>query len=88
MSKFYVCNLAGSVTSRALASHFTPAGEVPSALAVRDKAAELRRGFGLDDGLQIEPHPALRNGKARKRAVAGSPRITLTTIAVRSGGRI
>ena len=47
MPKLYVGNLASSVTSRALASHFARAGEVLGALAIRDKASGLCRGFGF-----------------------------------------
>jgi RNA recognition motif-containing protein len=93
MPKLYVGNLASSVTSRALASHFARAGEVLGALAICDKASGLCRGFGFVemaefadlavafsllnnselDGrrIEIEPHPALRNGKSRKSAIAG-----------------
>jgi RNA recognition motif-containing protein len=93
MPKLYVGNLASSVTSRALATHFARAGEVVGALAICDKASGLCRGVGFVemaefadiavafsllnnselDGrrIEIEPHPALRKGKARKSAVAG-----------------
>jgi RNA recognition motif-containing protein len=93
MPKLYVGNLASSVTSRALATHFARAGEVVGALAICDKASGLCRGVGFVemaefadvavafsllnkselDGrrIEIEPHPALRNGKGRKSAVAG-----------------
>lgn len=47
MPKLYVGNLASSVTSRALAAHFARAGEVVGALAIRDKASGLCRGFGF-----------------------------------------
>lgn len=92
MPKLYVGNLASSVTSRALATHFARAGEVLGALAICDKASGLCRGFGFVemaelsdiavafsllnntelDGrrIVIEPHPALRNGKVRKSAMA------------------
>ncbi len=92
MPKLYVGNLASSVTSRALASHFSRAGEVLGALAISDKASGLCRGFGFVEmaeiadvavafsllnktelegrRIEIEPHPALANGKARKSAVA------------------
>jgi len=45
--KLYVGNLASSVTSRDLAAHFSRAGEVLSALAIRDKASGECRGFGF-----------------------------------------
>lgn len=47
MPKVYVGNLARSVTSRDLASHFSRAGEVLGALAVSDKVSGLCRGFGF-----------------------------------------
>jgi RNA recognition motif-containing protein len=93
MPKLYVGNLASSVTSRVLATHFARAGEVVAALAIHDKTSGLCRGFGFVemaelsdiavafsllnnselDGrrIEIEPHPALQNGKARKSAMAG-----------------
>ena len=93
MPKLYVGNLASSVTSRALASHFARAGEVLGALAISDKSSGLCRGFGFVEMaefadvavafsllnkselegrcIEIEPHPSLRNGKARKSSVAG-----------------
>ncbi|MGH7987358.1 MAG: RNA recognition motif domain-containing protein [Candidatus Binataceae bacterium] len=47
MPKVYVGNLANSVTSRDLLSHFARAGEVVGALAISDKASGLCRGFGF-----------------------------------------
>jgi RNA recognition motif-containing protein len=47
MPKVYVGNLAASVTSRDLASHFSRAGEVVGALAVVNKASGQCRGFGF-----------------------------------------
>jgi RNA recognition motif-containing protein len=47
MPKVYVGNLARTVTSRDLQTHFSRAGEVLSALAVSDKASGLCRGFGF-----------------------------------------
>jgi RNA recognition motif-containing protein len=47
MPKVYVGNLASSVTSRDLVSHFSRAGEVVGALAVRDRTTGLCRGFGF-----------------------------------------
>lgn len=47
MPKVYVGNLAGSVTSGDLLAHFSCAGEVTGALAIRDKASGRCRGFGF-----------------------------------------
>ncbi|HUA35216.1 MAG TPA: RNA-binding protein [Candidatus Binataceae bacterium] len=47
MPKVYVGNLAGSVTSRDLAAHFSRAGEVLNALAIKDKVSGVCRGFGF-----------------------------------------
>ena len=47
MPKVYVGNLASSVTSRDLLTHFSRAGEVLAALAVTDKVSGLCRGFGF-----------------------------------------
>ncbi|MGH7815495.1 MAG: RNA recognition motif domain-containing protein [Candidatus Binataceae bacterium] len=47
MPKVYVGNLASSVTSRDLAEHFSRAGEVRSALAIRDRTSGTCRGFGF-----------------------------------------
>jgi hypothetical protein len=47
MPKVYVGNLASSVTSRDLFTHFSRAGEVRGALAVSDKASGQCRGFGV-----------------------------------------
>ena len=91
MPRVYVGNLADSVTSRDLRTHFSRAGEVVGALAVSDKVSGQCRGFGfvemaeLSDvavafsllnntelngqRIRIEPDPALKNGKARNRAV-------------------
>jgi len=91
MPKVYVGNLASSVTSGDLVTHFSRAGEVVGALAVTDRASGQCRGFGfvemaelsdvavafallnntLLNGqvIKIEPDPALKNGKARNRAV-------------------
>jgi RNA recognition motif-containing protein len=47
MPKVYVGNLAYSVTSQDLVTHFSRAGEVVSALAISDKASGRCRGFGF-----------------------------------------
>jgi cold-inducible RNA-binding protein len=47
MPKVYVGNLAASVTSRDLQTHFARAGEVLGALAVSDKTSGQCRGFGF-----------------------------------------
>jgi RNA recognition motif-containing protein len=47
MPKVYVGNLASSVTSRDLMTHFERAGEVVSALAVTDRLSGRCRGFGF-----------------------------------------
>jgi RNA recognition motif-containing protein len=47
MPKVYVGNLASTVTSSDLVSHFSRVGEVVGALAVRDKASGRCRGFGF-----------------------------------------
>ena len=47
MPKVYVGNLASSVTSSDLLTHFSRAGEVLGALAVTDKASGQCRGFGF-----------------------------------------
>lgn len=47
MAKVYVGNLASSVTSSDLVTHFSRAGEVLGALAVTDKVSGLCRGFGF-----------------------------------------
>jgi RNA recognition motif-containing protein len=47
MPKVYVGNLAGSVTSTDLLTHFSRAGEVVGALAITDKTSGLCRGFGF-----------------------------------------
>ena len=47
MPKVYVGNLARTVTSRDLQTHFSRAGEVLGALAISDKASGLCRGFGF-----------------------------------------
>jgi RNA recognition motif-containing protein len=47
MPKVYVGNLASSVTSRDLLTHFSRAGEVLGALAITDKQSGLCRGFGF-----------------------------------------
>jgi RNA recognition motif-containing protein len=47
MPKMYVGNLASSVTSRDLLTHFSHAGEVVRALAITDKQSGLCRGFGF-----------------------------------------
>ncbi len=47
MPKVYVGNLASSVTSGDLATHFSRAGEVLGALAISDKVSGLCRGFGF-----------------------------------------
>ena len=46
MPKVYVGNLASSVTSRDLRTHFARAGEVVGALAITDKAS----GRAADSG--------------------------------------
>ena len=93
MPKVYVGNLASSVTSSDLLTHFSRAGEVLRALAITDRKSGLCRGFGFVEMaeladvalalrlmnntplngqlIKIEPDPVLRNGKARKSAVAG-----------------
>lgn len=47
MPKVYVGNLASSVTSRDLMTHFERAGGVVSALAVTDRLSGRCRGFGF-----------------------------------------
>jgi RNA recognition motif-containing protein len=47
MPKVYVGNLASSVTSSDLLTHFSRAGEVVRALAIIDKQSGLCRGFGF-----------------------------------------
>jgi RNA recognition motif-containing protein len=47
MPKIYVGNLAASVTSRDLQEHFSRAGEVLHAMAVRDRSSGRCRGFGF-----------------------------------------
>jgi RNA recognition motif-containing protein len=47
MPKVYVGNLASSVTSRDLMTHFERAGGVVSALAVTDRLSGQCRGFGF-----------------------------------------
>ena len=47
MPKVYVGNLAATVTSHDLSEHFARAGEVLGALAIRDKASGICRGFGF-----------------------------------------
>ena len=47
MPKLYVGNLASSVTSRDLATHFSRAGGVVGALAVSDRLSGQCRGFGF-----------------------------------------
>jgi len=47
MPKVYVGNLASSVTSDDLSTHFSRAGAVVGALAVTDKTSGLCRGFGF-----------------------------------------
>jgi cold-inducible RNA-binding protein len=47
MPKVYVGNLASSVTSDDLLTHFSRAGEVVGALAVTDRLSGLCRGFGF-----------------------------------------
>ena len=47
MPKVYVGNLAGSVTSNDLLTHFKRAGEVLGALAVTDRVSGICRGFGF-----------------------------------------
>jgi RNA recognition motif-containing protein len=47
MPRVYVGNLAGSVTTRDLITHFKHAGEVLGALAVTDRASGVCRGFGV-----------------------------------------
>ena len=91
MPRIYVGNLASTVTSSDLQTHFARAGEVVGALAISDKASGRCRGFGfvemaeLSDvavafsllsnselkgqKISIEPDPALKNGRARNKAV-------------------
>lgn len=47
MPKVYVGNLASSVTSADLLTHFSRAGEVVGALAVTDRTSGRCRGFGF-----------------------------------------
>jgi RNA recognition motif-containing protein len=47
MPKVYVGNLARTVTSHDLLTHFSRAGEVRGALAISDKASGVCRGFGF-----------------------------------------
>jgi RNA recognition motif-containing protein len=47
MPRVYVGNLASSVTSRDLLTHFSRAGEPLGALAITDRATGLCRGFGF-----------------------------------------
>jgi RNA recognition motif-containing protein len=47
MPKLYVGNLASSVTSDDLLTHFSRAGEVLGALAITDRLSGLCRGFGF-----------------------------------------
>jgi RNA recognition motif-containing protein len=47
MPKVYVGNLASSVTSSDLLTHFSRAGEVVGALALTDRESGLCRGFGF-----------------------------------------
>jgi RNA recognition motif-containing protein len=47
MPRIYVGNLAASVTNRDLLEHFSHAGEVLHALAVRDRVSGRCRGFGF-----------------------------------------
>ncbi|MBF6569920.1 MAG: RNA-binding protein [Candidatus Binataceae bacterium] len=53
MPKVYVGNLASSVSSRDLFEHFSRAGEVLNAFAVKDKASGLCRGFGFVDMAEL-----------------------------------
>jgi RNA recognition motif-containing protein len=53
MPKVYVGNLASSVTSRDLMTHFERAGGVVSALAVTDRQSGRCRGFGFVE--MVEP---------------------------------
>ncbi len=47
MPKVYVGNLASSVTSSDLLTHFSRVGEVVGALAIIDRESGLCRGFGF-----------------------------------------
>lgn len=47
MPRVYVGNLAASVTSHDLRTHFARAGEVRSAMVVCDKVSGECRGFGV-----------------------------------------
>jgi RNA recognition motif-containing protein len=47
MPRVYVGNLASSVTSRDLLTHFSRAGGALGALAVTDRASGRCRGFGF-----------------------------------------
>ena len=47
MPRIYVGNLAGSVTSGHLLTHFSRAGEVVRALAITDPKSGQCRGFGF-----------------------------------------
>ena len=53
MPKVYVGNLAGSVTSNDLLTHFSRAGEVRGALAVTDKTSGRCRGFGFVEMAEV-----------------------------------
>ena len=53
MPKVYVGNLAGSVTSSDLLTHFSRAGEVRGALAVTDRASGRCRGFGFVEMAEV-----------------------------------
>lgn len=53
MPKVYVGNLASSVTSTDLVTHFSRAGDVVGALAVTDKVSGLCRGFGFVEMAEV-----------------------------------
>jgi RNA recognition motif-containing protein len=53
MPKVYVGNLASSVTSSDLSTHFARAGEVVGALAVKDRESGQCRGFGFVEMAKI-----------------------------------
>jgi len=54
MPRIYVGNLASSVTSNDLSTHFARAGEVVGALAVTDRESGLCRGFGFVEMAKLE----------------------------------
>ena len=53
MTRVYVGNLATSVTSHDLRTHFEQAGEVLGAMAVRDRVSGLCRGIGVVEMAEV-----------------------------------